>query len=84
MDAHQRRAALRMRQSMKPRNRMNSTAVSCEVSSTSATESAGSPAFTQAWRSNPTMARFEFERRERATQEGRVARLEAEPRRGHS
>ena len=41
------------------RSCMNSTAVSCEPSSTSATVSSGSPALTAAWRSNATTARLE-------------------------
>ena len=57
-----------MRQSMRPRRRMKATAVSCEVSSTRATASAGRPAFSTARRRMPTMAWFE-------------ARAEAEPRR---
>ena len=38
---------------------MNAVAVSCEVSSTSATASSGSPAFTAARRSSATMARLD-------------------------
>ena len=44
---------------MKPRSRMNAVAVSCDVSSTRATASSGSPALTAARRSSATMARLE-------------------------
>ena len=44
---------------MYPRNCMNATAVSCDVSSTSATASSGSPALTAAWRSSATTARLD-------------------------
>ncbi len=44
---------------MYPRSCMNATAVSCEVSSTSATVSSGRPALTAARRRSATTARLE-------------------------
>ncbi len=44
---------------MSPRRRMKATAVSCDVSSTRATASSGSPALPAARRRTATMARFE-------------------------
>ena len=48
-----------MRQSMSPRSRTNSTAVSCAVSSTSTTASAGSPTLEIHWRSAEAMTRLD-------------------------
>ena len=68
-----------IRQSTYPRSRMKATAVSCEVSSTSATASSGRPALTAARRSSGDDGPVGLEGGGRAAQEGGVARLQAQP-----
>ena len=66
---------------MKPRSRTNSSAVSCEVSSTSRTASAGRPALPIAVAERRGDDAVGLERAGRAPQQGGVARLEAQRRR---
>ena len=68
-----------MRQSMNARCCMNSTAASCDVSSSSTTASAGRPALATASRSTDAIADVRRDRAGRAAQERGVARLQAQP-----